>query len=74
MILHQSRHDDAVKLAHEGLPPQPQGLDIVRADVLNLFNNERSVGLIRDVVDQLRDGWEISSGEDVVVDEATDTC
>lgn len=71
MILHQSRRDPAVELAYKGLPPQPQRLDIMWADVLDLFDNERSVGLGRDVVDQLRDRWEVSSREYVVVNEAT---
>lgn len=39
------------------------------ANIVNLFNDERSLRLRADVIQDLGDGWEVAAGEDVLIDE-----
>jgi hypothetical protein len=39
-------------------------------DVFDLLQNERALGFLADVIDQLRDGGQITSREDIMIYEA----
>ena len=69
MFLHQSRADLGIKIHEEPLLPDTQGPGVMAADVLDVFHDERAVGLGGDVIQQLGDGREIPTWEYVVVDE-----
>lgn len=50
--------------------PEPQSLRIVATNVLDILDDQGSLRLLTDVVQELGDGGEISSREDVMVDKA----
>lgn len=72
MLPEEGRPDLALKGAHKLLAPQPQRTRIVAANIFDVLDNERALGLGGDVVEQLGDGRQVAAGEYVMGDEASE--
>lgn len=68
MLSEQRRSDGILKFTQEAFSPKSECLGIMTANIFYLFNDERSLRLTTDVIQDLSDGWEVAAGEDVLVD------
>ena len=74
MLLHQRRPNIGAEVLHESLPPQTQGLRVVRANILDGLGNQLrrvSFGARPSAysIEELRGGGQVAAGEDVAPDE-----
>lgn len=68
MFSEQCRSNGFLKSTQEDFSPKSERFGIMAANIIYLFNDERSLRLTADVVQDLGNGWEVAAGENVLVD------
>jgi hypothetical protein len=71
-VLGEKATPNSLPVALEVLPPALEGLDVVGANVLNVVDFKGALGASVDAREELVDGGEVASWEDVSVEERAD--